>query len=188
MTFTRFLLSAPFGSLLTNSRRKPCAVQSRTRSLALGLGLGFSGLTVPPRAMAQIPATAAFNNPPVCSDSELTGFLGDSDLARGNLEWKPVNGLTIDPLNPGVAVQNDQPTILEGTVPSPPQACTALGGLPCEGSTSHAPSEVSEESEEEVPWNHYTHDFTFKVVPDPVRVYQDLLSSWVNTDGSTGAL
>ena len=34
----------------------------------------------------------------------------------------------------------------------------------------------TEVCEEEIPWNHYTHDYTFKVVPDPN--YQYLLSSW----------
>ena len=113
-----------------------------------------------------IPATEAFNNPPVCSDTDLHR---DLDLARINPEWKPVEGLTIDPLHPSVS---DKPTILEGTVPQPPDT---------EGPTDQAPAEVAEE---DIPWNHYTHDFTFQVIPDVF--YNHLLSSWANPDGTVG--
>jgi hypothetical protein len=162
MTFTRFLLAACFGRLM-NSPRTPRA--ARSRALAVGLGLCLSGLAV--RAMAQnyTPATKAFDNSPVCSDSDLGN---NSDEARGNPEWKPVNGLTIDPLHP---VLNDKPTILEGFVPFPPAN---------ESSKAQAFAEVSEE---DLPWNHYTHDFTFQVVPD--QTYQHLLSSWVRFPGVT---
>ncbi len=164
MTFTRFLLTACSGSSTTSSRRTP---RAPFRShLAVGLGLCLSGLTVS-RGMAQnfIPATRAFNNSPVCSATDLAN---DHDEGRGNPEWKAVNGLTVDPQHP---VLNDKPIILEGLVPLPPAN---------ERSHDQAPSEVSEE---EVPWNHYTHDFTFKVVPD--RPYQHLLSSWVRFPGVT---
>jgi hypothetical protein len=54
MTFTRFLLLALFGSLQMNSPRKPGAVRSRSRSLALGLVMCLSALAGPHRAMAQV--------------------------------------------------------------------------------------------------------------------------------------
>src|SRR6266700_7638784 len=105
-----------------------------------------------------IPATNA-NIAPACSLSDLGGeIFGEiPDLARANPEWKPVLGL-----------QNDVPTILEGFVPLAPDL------KPDDQPTS-------EVSEEDVPWNHSTHDFTFKVVPDPL--YQHLLSSWTRYKG-----
>jgi hypothetical protein len=51
------------------------------------------------------------------------------------------------------------------------------------GQTSSDQS-TSEVAEEDLWWTHYTHDFTFKVLPD--TPYYHLLSSWVNPDGSTG--
>lgn len=153
--------------------------------LTVGAGavLQLSGLV----AYAQTPeikyiqATDAFINSPVCSDTDL----GDThDLDRLNPEWKPVNGLTIDPNNPALALQ-DQPTILEGFVAGPPLPpdCRNVLGQPqppssCEDSNTQMPSEVSEE---DIPWNHYTHDFTFKVVPD--SNYQHLMSSWLRFPG-----
>lgn len=113
-----------------------------------------------------IPATEAFNNSPVCSDSDLNN---NHDEARANPEWKVVNGLSVDPAHP---VLNDQPTILEGFVPFPPAD---------EKSDDQANSEVSEE---DIPWNHFTHDFTFKVVPD-FPTYQNLLSSWERFPGAS---
>src|SRR5713101_6464137 len=71
------------------------------RFLALGLGLSFLWVvavrapTLSAQATQQpIPATAAFDNSPICSDSDLTN---NDDEARGNPEWKRVNGLTVDP-------------------------------------------------------------------------------------------
>jgi hypothetical protein len=151
------------------------------RFLAPRLGLCLLWLVVSVRLTAQnstpyIPATAAFDNSPVCSSSDLHN---DHDAGRLNPEWKPVNGLTIDPSNPALAVQ-DQPTILEGFVaspPLPPECLNVLGQFAsCEDSNTQMPSEVSEE---DIPWNHYTHDFTFKVVPDPS--YQHLMSSWLRS-------
>ncbi len=142
------------------------------RFLAL-LGLCISGLAVSPRAIAQttsvfIPATKAFENSPVCSASELQD---NHDLARLNPEWKAVLGLNIDPANPVLNIVNDPPTILEGVVPSPPANL---------GPNDQPTSEVSEE---DIGWNHYSHDFTFKVVPD--GPYQKLLSSWVRVPPET---
>jgi hypothetical protein len=131
-----------------------------------GFGLCLSALAVPAHA-DYIAATQAFENSPVCGSSDLGS---DIDESRGNPEWKPVNGLTIDPNNP---VLNDKPTILEGFVPFPPAD---------ETSDAQATSEVSEE---DIVWNHYTHDFTFKIAPDPR--YQNLLSSWNRFPGTSFA-
>lgn len=110
-----------------------------------------------------IPATQAFENSPVCSASDLDN---DHDEARLNPEWKAVNGLSIDPNHP---VLNDPPTILEGFVEFPP------------ATESQNDQSTSEVSEEDIGWNHFTHDFTFKVVPD--LPYQHLLSSWERFPG-----
>ena len=143
----------------------PHLLSMRVFALFLGgVGLCLSALAVPASADF-IPATQAFENSPVCGSSDLGS---DVDESRGNPEWKPVNGLTIDPSNP---VLNDKPTILEGTVPFPPAD---------ENSDAQAASEVSEE---DIVWNHYTHDFTFKIVPD--RRYQNLLSSWNRFPGTS---
>lgn len=137
--------------------------------IAVCLGLGFVVVAADEgKAQSYTPATQAFENSPVCSDSDLSADPLIPDLARGNPEWKPVNGLSIDPLNPAV---HDKPTILQGFVSFPPAN---------ESSNAQAPAEVSEE---EIPWNHYTHDFTFKVTPDPT--YQHLLSSWERFPGGT---
>jgi len=117
-----------------------------------------------------IPATAAFVGPEVCNSSDLSNAV---DEARGEPEWKPI----IFSSDPRYQLPNNPPTILEGTVPTP-SVEYPTGEL----SDNQATSEVSEE---ELPWNHDTHDFTFKVVPD--LAYSHLLSSWVNkSDGSIG--
>src|SRR5882762_3595096 len=129
--------------------------------LAVGTGFSLSEMT----AWAQspwpyIPATAAFDSPG-CSTSDLGN---DIDLARSNPEWKAINPLSTR-ANP---FPGDQPTILEGFVLHPP--------------VLHSWDQSSAEvAEEDIPWNHYTHDYTFKVVPDPN--YQQLLSSWVRFPG-----
>lgn len=115
-----------------------------------------------------IPATAAFSNSPVCSDSDLRN---NSDEARANPEWKAVDGLLLNLDTLPTPLVNDAPTILEGFVPFPPNP---------ESSDSQATSEVSEE---DIPWNHFTHDFTFKVAPD--LPYQHLLSSWARFPGTS---
>lgn len=136
---------------------------SMTIVLFLMVGVGLRVPTISAQATQQpIPATRAFDAPG-CSASDLSN---NTDLARGNPEWKAI---IIDPLFP---LPNNPPTILEGVVPPPSEQ---------ETSTDQAHAEVSEE---ELPWNHYTHDYTFKVVPDPP--YFGLLSSWVNTDGTIG--
>jgi hypothetical protein len=120
-------------------------------------------MLLPAAAHAYIRATEAFNNSPICSASDLSN---DTDEARVNPEWKSVAGLHIDPVK---HVLRDLPTILEGFVPFPPAT---------ESVNDQATSEVAEE---DIPWNHYTHDFTIKVVPDPP--YDPLLSSWVRFPG-----
>jgi hypothetical protein len=136
------------------------------RFFVAGLGLCISVLTVPPRALPQdyIPATAAFDNSPVCDATDLHK---DSDEARGRPEWKSIK---IDPSLPFPNNFLHPITILEGTVPTPNEEYPT-GEL----ENNQAPSEVAEE---EITWNHYTHDFTANVVPDPA--YQYLLSSYAN--------
>lgn len=117
-------------------------------------------------AVAQFtPATTAFNPSGsrfVCNATDLTS---DHDMDRANPEWKPID---IDSAHP---VPNNVPRILEGFVQQPPSN---------EDQNSQAPAEVSEE---ELPWNHFTHDYTFKVVPD--TNYQYLLSSYTRFPGLT---
>jgi len=79
--------------------------------LVLGIGLSLAGSA----AQAQnpplpIPATAAFNDSPTCSASDLGN---NTDLARINPEYKPI---IIDPNHP---LPNNPPTVLEGIVPPP---------------------------------------------------------------------
>lgn len=121
-----------------------------------------------------IPAVKAFEAP-ACSDINLGGdditLLGIGlthvpDPERGNPEWKVI---TLDPSKP---TNLQPPSILEGFVT--PQVND-------ETSSSQASSEVAEE---DLWWNHFSHDFTIKVIPDPA--YHYLLSSFVNTDGSIG--
>jgi len=120
-----------------------------------------------------IPATKALEAP-ACSDVGFGGFDINVDLGlgsitlhhvpspeRGNPEWKVI---TLDPTQP---TNLQPPTILEGFVSPQPSDQT---------SSSQSTSEVSEE---DLWWNHFTHDFTFKVLPDPG--YQHLLSSWVRS-------
>jgi hypothetical protein len=143
------------------------------RFLAMALGLFLYALAAPTRSLAQtqdyIPAEAAFDNSPVCDDSEISN---NDDEARGRPEWKPI---VIDPSLPFPNNFLHPITILEGTVPTPTVEYPS-GEL----ENNQAPSEVSEE---ELPWNHYTHDFTANVVPDPA--YTHLLSSWVRFTGAS---
>lgn len=112
------------------------------------------------QTMAQIPAKNAFSGSPACSDVDLSQQ-SPPDSARVTPEWKPI---VLD-----VPPPNNPPTILEGFVAQPPSD---------ENSASQAKAEVSEE---EVPWNHFTHDFTTKIVPDDP--YKYLLSSWTRFPG-----
>jgi hypothetical protein len=141
----------------------------------LGAGLSLLGLSASNRATAQnfIPAGNAFNSPG-CSNSDLRAKWIKEE--RANPEWKPI---VIDPSRPITELPLFSPTILEGWVSTPPPACNNPPGGGCEGADDQMRSEVSEE---EIPWNHYTHDFTIKVVPDPA--YQQLLSSWARYPGT----
>ncbi|HVH73135.1 MAG TPA: hypothetical protein VNB49_18775, partial [Candidatus Dormibacteraeota bacterium] len=146
--------------------------------LAIGVG-GISFRMTAQNAPSFIPATAAFDSPG-CS----TNLSAVTPAPQANPEWKVI-------ILPGDAerlmmdihsLPQLSPTILEGFVATPPPACRLNPGVElCEGPNDQMTSEVSEE---DIPWNHYTHDFTFKVVPD--APYQRLLSSWVNRDGTTG--
>ena len=158
----------------SDGRQRPCWRQarcitltrfpsSRWATLVCLLALGISA-SIPQLALAQqnpIPATNAFQSP-ACAGVDHA--LGDVSPARINPEWKPI---LVDPKFP---IPYNNVTILEGTVPSPKLN---------EVSKDQATSEVSEE---ETPTNHYTHDFTFKVVPD--QPYFHLLSSWVDPSGT----
>src|ERR1043165_7925180 len=134
------------------------------RFLLLVLSLAVF-LLAPHAAMAQwTAATEAFNPSGsrfVCNGTDLTS---DHDMDRANPEWKPID---IDQANH--PVPNNVPRIREGVVQQPPSN---------EDQNSQAPAEVSEE---ELPWNHFTHDYTFKVVPD--SNYQYLLSSYTRFPG-----
>lgn len=135
--------------------------------LAAGISLHPSSAwsQTPPQP---IPATKAFEAP-ACSDSELGGI--DLDLVtvpspqRTNPEWKAI---ILDSSQPP---HLQPPKVLEGFVRPTPQK---------ETSKDQATAEVAEE---DLSWTHYTHDWTFKVLPDPA--YQYLLSSWVPFPGLT---
>jgi hypothetical protein len=141
-----------------------------TRFFVASLSLCISALALPPRALAQdlIPAAAAFDSP-ACSDVDLGGVDIIVDTVpspnRGNPEWKAII------LDSSKAPHLQPPTILEGFVSPQPSDQT---------SSSQSTSEVAEE---DLPWTHFTHDFTFKVLPDPN--YQHLLSSWARFQGET---
>lgn len=143
---------------------------------ALGVGVTPLGVTAQNQTQTLIPASAAFNYPG-CNNEDLEGLVihvpvvGDISILtpevqspyRADPEW---NAIMLDSnLFPNL----QPPTILEGFVA--PVSSN-------ETSTSQAPAEVAEE---DMPWNHYTHDFTVNVVPDPP--YQHLLSSWVRDPG-----
>jgi hypothetical protein len=140
--------------------------------VALILAAGISLL--PSSALSQtppqpIPATEAFEAPP-CSDSELGGIdaLGLVNIPspqRTNPEWKAI---ILDSNQPP---HLQPPKVLEGFVRPTPNN---------ETSKDQATAEVAEE---DLSWTHYTHDWTFKVLPDPA--YQYLLSSWVPFPGET---
>jgi hypothetical protein len=129
--------------------------------LALAAGLV---LLIPSPSKAQIQSTSAFNGSPACSDNDLNQDT-PPDLARLRPEWKPIL------LDPNYPLPNNPPTILEGFVAAPPAG---------EDSSSQAKAEVSEE---EIPWNHFTHDFTTKIVPDDS--YKSLLSTYPRFQGTT---
>ncbi len=133
------------------SARRPSVLLSR-RSVAITFLPVVSVILLSWRATAQnyVPATSS-----TCDLGDITDA---HDTTRFNPEWAPINTDSNHPL------PNNVPNIVEGFVAPVPST---------ENQNSQAPAEVSEE---EVPWNHYTHDYTFKVVPDPV--YQYLLSSW----------
>ena len=173
-------------AIVQNPRSKCRALNPRTCVAcclhSIGLVLAISALAVrvsfaPASAIAQnnapyIPATKAFDAP-ACSDVALGGVDIDLGLGtihvpspqRGNPEWKAIILDANQPAN------LQPPTILEGFVAQPASD---------ETSSSQATSEVAEE---DLPWTHYTHDFTFKVVPD--TAYQGLLSSWTRYPGTT---
>lgn len=143
------------GRILPNELKKGGTMKgfgmsSRRAIFVLLLGLGFGLVSLPTMAQNYVPATSS-----TCDLGDITDA---HDTTRFNPEWAPIN---IDADHP---LPNNVPNILEGFVAPVPST---------ENQNSQAPAEVSEE---EIPWNHYTHDYTFKVVPD--STYQYLLSSW----------
>jgi hypothetical protein len=118
-----------------------------------------------------IPATQAFEAPG-CSASRLGGITIDilnigtigpiPSPERLNPEWKAI---TVDP---SLAPNQQPPQIVEGFV----------GPTENHSADTQATAEVSEE---EIAWNHHTHDWTFKLTPDPA--YQHFLSSWARFPG-----
>jgi len=182
MNLIRFPLTACLGSLVRKSRNTRSNCTRRARLLALGLGLAFlwlvavHGPTLSAQATQQpIPATKAFDAPAPCSNVQLGGvdilLFGHTiqhvpSPWRGNAEWKAII------VDPSQRPNLQPPTILEGWVTPQPSD---------QKSSDQSTSEVAEE---DLWWTHNTHDFTFKVIPDPA--YQHLLSSWVNPDGTTG--
>jgi hypothetical protein len=129
----------------------------------------------PPRLQVQdpvpfIPATQAFQAP-ACSASELGGITIDilnitsinfPSPARLNPEWKAII------VDPTLAPNRQPPQIVEGVV----------GPTENHNTDQQATAEVAEE---DIAWTHYTHDWTFKLTPDPA--YQRVLSSWVRFPG-----
>ena len=91
-------------------------------------------------------------------------------LMKGANEGANGQFLVYDSNNNGV-YDAGEPLIGYGTAPEPGAP------LSLEQANNQAPSEVAEE---ETPWNHYTHDKTQDVIPDPG--YQHLLTSHVNRD------
>jgi hypothetical protein len=143
-------------------------MKSRFVVLAFAVVIAVSVLTVAHTASAP-PAHA--DDTPAADDTPITATsnhcnhedLSDgSDSARQDPIWAP---LLLDPA-----------TVLQGTVATPDQKF----GTADESENDQAPSEVSEE---DIPWNHYTHDKTQDVVPDPG--YKHLLSSMAKPDGTT---
>ena len=115
------------------------------------------------------PAVNAFNSDSTtsgCSDSDLEDT---QSLTRVNPEWKPIRSLNTDHAA-DQHIFGNEPVILEGRI-------APRTGI---GTNDQSSSEVSEE---EIPWNHFTHDFTVKVTPDPP--YKRLLSSWERFQGAT---
>ena len=129
---------------------KGLGISSRRAIFVLLVGIGFGLVSLPTMAQNYVPATS--------STCDLGDISDQHDTTRFNPEWAPINTDANHPL------PNNVPNILEGFVAPVPST---------ENQNSQAPAEVSEE---EVPWNHYTHDYTFKVVPD--STYQNLLASW----------
>jgi hypothetical protein len=174
------LLTVGFANFLLHFPWTPRANRPLAPNLALALGLcslcllAVCAPTVSAQATSPtpIPATKAFDAPP-CSDVDLPGLIIDYGFGstqipspqRTNPEWKAII------LDSTKAANLQPPIVAEGFVS--PQAND-------ETSSSQATSEVAEE---DLPWNHYTHDFTFKLVPDPS--YQWLLSSWLRFPGLT---
>src|SRR5579862_4694203 len=136
-------------------------MQLTSRSALTILALAALGVA---RATAQdtpIAASTAITSAG-CNSQDLSD---SSDSARNDPVWAAI---LKDPLHP---FPNDV-TILEGRVVGHNEKFKTRTLLPREATTDQSPSEVAEE---DLPWNHYTHDKTMDVVPD--KGYKYLLSS-----------
>jgi hypothetical protein len=98
----------------------------------------------------------------------------DSDSVRNDPIWAPI---LKNPL--GIVLFPNDVSILEGRVPGHNEKFRSRLPLPKEATTDQSPSEVAEE---DLPWNHFTHDKTIDVIPD--TGYKHLLASYVQEDGT----
>ncbi|HWC96333.1 MAG TPA: hypothetical protein VG456_06285, partial [Candidatus Sulfopaludibacter sp.] len=110
-----------------------------------------------------IPASAAISIAG-CNAQDLSD---SSDSARNDPVWAPI---LHDPLH----LFPHDVTILEGRILGYNEKFKGRLLLPREATVDQSPSEVAEE---DLPWNHYTHDKTIDVVPD--KGYKHLLSSYL---------
>jgi hypothetical protein len=149
------------------------------RTITVHVGTGRALLWAMLSTLFLYSTTARAQDTPIPATAAITGAgcnaqdLGDgSDSARNDPIWAPI---LKDPAHP---FPNDV-TILEGRVLGHNEKFQSRVLLPKEATTDQSPSEVAEE---DLPWNHYTHDKTLDVVPDPG--YKHLLSSYVLANGT----
>jgi len=125
-----------------------------------------------------IPALMALDQHPACSEVDLGGVdinlgpLGTQHVpspSRTNPEWKAI---ITDYTKP---TQMQEPVIVEGFVAPPGPPPNKPGAADYQA--------VAEVAEEDISWTHYTHDYTFKVIPDPP--YEHVLASYVRFPGAS---
>lgn len=163
---------------------------SRTRRYALKACLLMATITCAllmrvSTASAQvgnrIPSTKAFDAG--CSSAELGGIDVTIDYLVGSKTFTVPSPARLDPewavvVSDSSKLALDQPPqIVEGTVPLP-----SIGAGSTVGNDYQAAAEVAEE---DMAWTHYTHDYTFKLVPDS-PTYDNVLTYYHNSDGTIG--
>lgn len=158
------------------SGRRPGRAASLRRVAAAGAALVLlSSTTFAVQAATPGATTVATDDTPIaatssgCATADLanTGVVGLA--ARISPSWATI-------ADPNHLFPNDPPTILEGSVATPQQKFGTTNGVANgPGGNGQSSSEVAEE---DLPWNHYTHDKTIDVIPD--RGYQHLLSSYLD--------